>query len=464
MNTNTNVSNRNPRNNVRRKRNPKNQQKALAPRQPSRRRSRPNNNRQTRPSNNRGMIAAPVAITTVQTGRAPRIDQSNSRSCRIRHRELIASVLTNTDFQVLLGLSINPGLNATFPWLSIQAQGWESYRFNKLTFSYCTRASTSTQGSIAMAVDYDAGDQLPITEEIMSTYQSCRETSVWNNLNVTADPRAMYTTGKSKYVRSDAVFSRGDPRLYDSGVFILAMSDGPSTNVGAGKVWVDYDITFYDPQTNATAIPHYGVILGGGDPIATKIWGSAPQAQGDITLYASPNSNTVYLNNLSPGTYVSLKTVLYGTTISAVTLANTVGIDNTLSLNVANSIGAGGVEAIRCDWFYVTNPSVRVTLGVTAATIDNNCVCEAAVVPKTMNGFIAAYINPVDVLEEDATVDLQRFSPISPMVVDEVPDEAPPNLPVATSSQALAAQTWMARQTVLVNPNHPQGMKQNYTK
>lgn len=120
-----------------------------------------------------------------------------------------------------------------------------------------------------MAIDYDASDGAPLNETVMCAYNGAVETSVWNSITLRADPRSLNGTTKTKYIRDPDTEGIGlDRKLYDSGTFFLAMDDGPGTApsdaIGAGKVWAEYDITFYDPQLNPGGNTNYYIAFSGG--------------------------------------------------------------------------------------------------------------------------------------------------------------------------------------------------------
>lgn len=121
------------------------------------------------PSSMRQQSAAAAYATGQSTGKAA-ISRMSVDSCRIRHRELVASITGSAAFTVASNFSINPGLPASFPWLSVEAQGWEKYRFESLKLCYYTRTGTNVPGSLLLAADYDAADAAPATEQIASAY------------------------------------------------------------------------------------------------------------------------------------------------------------------------------------------------------------------------------------------------------------------------------------------------------
>ncbi len=169
------------------------------------------------------------------------------KGSHVNHRELIGTVNGSIAFTPTKYVC-NPGMAATFPWLSGQAQQWEQYRFNKLRFRYLTRSATTTVGSVIMAPDYDPTDAAPSSELAVSTYQDCVEDAVWvQELTCDLNVDSMFPSGRRKYVRSGSV-GQEDLKLYDAANFFLCTLEQIGTNA-IGKLWVEYDVDFFTPQT-----------------------------------------------------------------------------------------------------------------------------------------------------------------------------------------------------------------------
>lgn len=186
-----------------------------------------------------------VAYSSGQRSKAPKISSTRDQS-HIIHRELLASITGSTNFSVPITIPLNPGLPASFPWLSTQAQGWERYRFNSLKFCYYTRTGSNVPGSVMLIPDYDAADPAPVSEQIASTYEDVEEDAPWLDIECELRPSALNGIGPSKFIRTGALLANQDIKTYDAGNFFLGTTDG--TAVNWGKLWVEYDIVLMTPQ------------------------------------------------------------------------------------------------------------------------------------------------------------------------------------------------------------------------
>lgn len=192
---------------------------------------------------------APVSSQTFITTSGYK-DNTNAKtkSRNITRRELIGSVSGSVTFSATR-YPINPGLATSFPWLSTQAAGYEQYRFNTLKFLYYNRTNTSKNGAFYMAFDYDSQDATPLTEAAIGTYDPCVQAAIWEDAEYGCSKDAMHPFGPRKYIRSSNV--AGDPKTYDVGNFFFGTVDCADTS-GIGKLWVEYDVDLYVPQTNPT--------------------------------------------------------------------------------------------------------------------------------------------------------------------------------------------------------------------
>ena len=194
-------------------------------------------------------IAAVASATSTKT-LAPRSQVSKRGSKRICHAELVANVAGSTTFEVDKYV-LNPGMASTFPWLSVQAAGWEQYAFHSLKFTFVTRAATSKIGSVILIPEYDPTDPSPTTEEIASAYAGCIEDASWKNVECQFLHSAMHGTMARKFIRDSEV--PNSLKNYDAGIFYMGTTEQDNAD-NIGKLWVDYDVEFFIPQ-KITATP-----------------------------------------------------------------------------------------------------------------------------------------------------------------------------------------------------------------
>lgn len=195
---------------------------------------------------------AAAAYSSGQVNREPIISPGNKMT-RIVHRELLSTVTGSVAFSVFSSFAVNPGLAATFPWLSTQASGWEQFRFRRLCFEFITRCATTTVGSVILAPDYDAIDAPPSTELQATSYRDTTEDVPWKDQACVLDPLAMHPIGPKKYIRTGLV-ANSDLKTYDVANMHVCTT-GQADSSAIGKLWVCYDVELFVPQTGSGSGP-----------------------------------------------------------------------------------------------------------------------------------------------------------------------------------------------------------------
>jgi hypothetical protein len=201
--------------------------------------------RSSAPQSQRALAAA---YSTGQSGFVPNI-KTDGKSSRIVHREMVLKIPMTVLFATQT-LQINPGLSTTFPWLSTQANSWETYRFNSLRFCYFTRVGSGVGGSVILTPDYDPADGAPASELIATSFQNMAEDVSWKDIRCVLNPQAMHAIGPRKYVRSGALSANQDIKTYDVANLFVSTIDGIAGP--AGNIWAEYDISFFTPQLPAS--------------------------------------------------------------------------------------------------------------------------------------------------------------------------------------------------------------------
>ncbi len=330
----------------------------------------PAKNQQPRQAPAPRQVAAPSAVATQQRGQAPMIQASRDRS-RIVHREFLANVSGTSAYTVAQSIALNPGLAASFPWLSTQAQGWETYRFNKLRFCYYTRTGTSTVGSVLLFPDYDAADAAPATEQVASTYEDIAEDAPWKDICCEFRRSALDALGPKRFIRSGALPANQDIKTYDVGNLFVATVDGSA--VSWGKLWVEYDVELMTPQLPPSGANSASatLIAGGGSVASATPFGAAPVAvNSNLVLSGSAASNVVSISGMTIGAEYCLSAGSNGTTISTYNLANPVGMTTkTLPVGGSNAINAAQTGATSVATFTATATSGSIQVTSTSATL-----------------------------------------------------------------------------------------------
>jgi hypothetical protein len=153
---------------------------------------------------------------------------------------------------------INAGDRTTFPWLSVVAQGYEYYKFEKLEFIYISREPATKEGVILMVIDTDPSDPRPSNSQELMVAPRAATDVVWADLSCTAPPAALNNFvangGHGYYVSNGEDAQGSDLRLIDSGTFWFA-SEGYQHTLPAlaaktvGSILVRYTVKLSIPNS-----------------------------------------------------------------------------------------------------------------------------------------------------------------------------------------------------------------------
>lgn len=276
-------------------------------------------------------VTVPVAKAQVRKVTNPSIRNINrSGDIKVAHREFISDLNGSTGFAVN-SFAVNPGLSQVFPWLSSIARRYESYRFEKLKFSYETGAPTSATGSVLGAIDYDASDPSPQTKVQVMSYRSAVRSPPWSDFCMESkkedlDKRSSY------FIRKSALSANEDVKLYDVGNFFLC-TQGQADSSNIGELYVEYVISLMTPQLDASEPCKFAKFTGtnNSSPFDTK------SGNLDVTVSSTGSTSSVTtatFNEPFEG-YVSI--LFSGTGLGSLTFGGTVSRTNATIVTAGTS-------------------------------------------------------------------------------------------------------------------------------
>jgi hypothetical protein len=276
-------------------------------------------------------MSAPVGLGAQITTFAPTIT-SGRNSKRFARREMVLSTLLCRDaFVIQNTIRVNPGLAASFPWLSTEAVGWTQYKIHRLSAIFISSCASSQGGDVYLTPVYDPTQPAPQTEQQVSSYEGTKLTNVWTHLEMDLDARSMMGIGPRKYVRSG--LSAGDLKTYDACNIVVSTVNGTTSGHGnavVGKLYLDYDIEFFDPviQTPSAMAPASTYVIRAAPgaltsdvPFAVNTW--------DTVLFPDPLGVTITASN----SVFLLPVGIYRVTMRASFLSNVSPVPTSFQLN-----------------------------------------------------------------------------------------------------------------------------------
>jgi len=191
-------------------------------------------------------VSAPAANgAVVRTSKAS--ITNNPRGITVRHREYITDVVHGTPniFEILEFEDVSPTNPQLFPWLSEIARRFETYKFEMCDFIYEPQTSTTSLGTVMMAVDYDALDEPPADKTDLMSYKGAVRSPAWFACKCVSAKSDLQK--QKNYYTGNSSTGPGDLRLNSTGKFILAMQS-ESEAYTAGELYVEYIVRLETPQ------------------------------------------------------------------------------------------------------------------------------------------------------------------------------------------------------------------------
>lgn len=324
----------------------------------------------------------------------------------VRHREYIQDINATTAFTKTT-IAINPGLLASFPWLSQIADGFEQYRFRGLVFEFksmssdavLSSATSSALGTVIMATQYNTGQ---------STFNDKREMENYEFANSDKPSCSFYHPVECKtsqsasagllYIRPGAVPANQDQRWFDLGQFTIATQGMQAASGVAGELWASFEIEFYKPKLNSETglqiMSDHSALSGTVD--ATHPLGTTSVMKSGSSLNGTISSGTTYSfpSGLGDGEYLMTWTVI-GTGTAALAIP-TLTLTNCSLVSIFNNDGGGsfgqGAGATSTVSFIIaciklTAPAATVAFG-TAGTLPASITGADLVVTQINSGIL----------------------------------------------------------------------------
>lgn len=193
-------------------------------------------------------VNAPLSKGTLMAQKNPNF-HSKGDSVVVKHREMISAVNSTAAYNAAQVFSVNPGLAATFPWLSAIASRYESYRFKKFKVEYEPQVPTTTAGYMGLVVDFDAGDAAPASLINAMQYSGSVSGPTWTRLSMDVKQINLGKFAKDRYIRAGAVAANFDVKTYDLGKIYVISGNAPAA--AAGVLYLDYEVELITPQVDS---------------------------------------------------------------------------------------------------------------------------------------------------------------------------------------------------------------------
>jgi hypothetical protein len=200
-------------------------------------------------------MTGPTPENNVLSGTVPQFKTSHATNV-VSHREYLGDIYSTTAFNNTT-YPIQPGVNATFPWLAAVASSYQQFRiqgmvfeFNPMTTDY---ANAGQPGYLIMATNYNSDVPAYTTKQQMENSEFAVSVKPTCKLMHMVECKPSQVSVDLLYTRTSTPPVGQDLRLYDLGLFQIATGGASSAGVNLGELWVTYTVEFFKPVLPATA-------------------------------------------------------------------------------------------------------------------------------------------------------------------------------------------------------------------
>jgi len=178
----------------------------------------------------------------------------------IRYQEYLGDIITSAtpgNFKID-AYNIQPGLPASFPWLSQIAANYEQYSLEGIVYQFKSTSANALNsvntalGSVMLATNYDVSDPPFVSKSEMLNYEyssSCKPSESVLHM-IECDPKQSVLT--ELYTRTGELPLNKDLKFYDLGKFQIATVGFQGTSVNIGELHVTYQVRLLKPKLFST--------------------------------------------------------------------------------------------------------------------------------------------------------------------------------------------------------------------
>ncbi len=303
---------------------------------------------------------------------------STNESVVFRHREYLGDVSSSILFQSN-PFAVNPGLQATFPYLSTIASAFQEYRFRGMVVEYKSTSSTvvtganTAMGTVSLVAQYRSDapaltSKVAVLNEMWSAEGRPSDTFI---MPIECDPKE--NPMRIQYVRTGALPAGADIKTFDLCKFSCVTQGQQTAGTVIGELWISYEVELYKPilasGANDLNIGSYSCVLSGvanATPLGTS--GLTPVYD---TIGIGKSATVISFPSGASGTYF----VSWSVNNSSVAVVMPVVSATNGTITSANSTPNNGATSDELSWtgiISITSDSIddvaTITFG-TAGTI-----------------------------------------------------------------------------------------------
>jgi len=317
----------------------------------------------------------------VMAGNVPSMHSVGENGVRICHKELIGTIYSTTGFNVEK-YEVNPGLHATFPWLSGVARNFQQYNIEGMAFVYqptCSDAisagTVASMGSVSMSSDMNvkALDPTSTVGMLQSQFSVSGKPSTELIMPIEQDRAFGGRAVEHLLVRTGELPDGATQQFYDDCVAWVATDGNGAANVQLGQLFVTYDVVLVSPTSGGAGseIPMARVIINPDGIDNAHPFGTAAEDWVDMTdtIGLDWTSGTTFTMGIGNSGVYQI-TLAYKTGAGVNGLGNitasmggtaltplTKWVNDSTTHYISDSVAANSNGIAECVYFNVTDPT-----------------------------------------------------------------------------------------------------------
>lgn len=183
------------------------------------------------------------------------INSPNRGGIIVRHREYLTDIQASKLFSQQQYF-INPGLTASFPWLSNIAAAYEEYEFRGLVYEFKSLSSdailssntSSALGFVAMATQYNPANPPFADKHELENYEFANSRKPSESFCHAVECKRRLNFDTHLFIRNGAVPSNQDQKTFDLGAMSIAVGGCQAATGILGELWCTYEVEFFHPK------------------------------------------------------------------------------------------------------------------------------------------------------------------------------------------------------------------------
>jgi len=250
------------------------------------------------------------------TGTVPAMHKDD-QTIVVRHREYLGELDGSTSFTMQSIFPLNPGMSATFPWLSAVAGRFQEYKIKGMVFHFVPTSGTAISstsaalGSVMFQTSYRASDTGPTSKvEMLNEYWATEGRPCDEIVHaIECDPKE--NPFDVHYVRTGSLPSTENQLLYDIGTTFVATNGMQTAGQTLGDIWVTYEVELKKPVVASATNEVNRAMSVYSAGTSTTTWFTSPVYSGNLGITVS-NPGLITFPKGTAGFFYVYITVPYG--------------------------------------------------------------------------------------------------------------------------------------------------------